>query len=63
VLAAAEAALLAAGFASVDYVTLVDAASLAPLQELGGRPARLLAAARFGGTRLIDNLPVRAPAD
>ncbi len=63
VLAAAEAALLAAGFASVDYVTLVDAASLAPLQELAGRPARLLAAARFGGTRLIDNLPVRAPAD
>jgi pantoate--beta-alanine ligase len=58
VLAEAEAALLAAGFASVDYVTLADAASLAPLDAAGERPARLFAAARIGGTRLIDNMAV-----
>jgi len=49
--------LLAAGFDSVDYVELRAAATLAPLAELD-RPARLLAAARIGITRLIDNLPV-----
>lgn len=48
----ARAALVAAGF-TVDYVELVDAASLeAPVVD---RPMRLLAAARIGGTRLIDN--------
>ncbi len=56
-LADAEAALLAGGFESVDYVALVDAETLAPVSALAG-PARLLAAARIGGTRLIDNLPV-----
>ena len=53
-----EAELLAAGFASIDYATLADAASLAPLEALGPAPARLLVAARIGGTRLIDNLAV-----
>jgi len=57
-LAALEAHLLQAGFASVDYATLADAASLAPLDSLGGAPARLLVAARIGGTRLIDNMAV-----
>lgn len=53
-----EAELLAAGFASIDYATLADAASLAPLEALGEAQARLLVAARIGGTRLIDNIAV-----
>jgi pantoate--beta-alanine ligase len=57
-LGALEAELLAAGFASIDYATLADAASLAPLDTLSPAPARLLVAARIGGTRLIDNLAV-----
>jgi len=57
-LAAARASLTAAGF-EIDYVTLVDAETLAE----GGdqtRPRRLLAAARMGATRLIDNVAVAA---
>ena len=50
-------ALLKAGFKSVDYVELVGAETLEPLAHLD-RPARLLAAARIGKARLIDNLPV-----
>ncbi|MFZ1742061.1 MAG: pantoate--beta-alanine ligase [Pontixanthobacter sp.] len=59
-LAALEDALLGAGFSSVDYADLADASSLQVLTELGSRPARLLVAARIGGTRLIDNMPVGA---
>jgi pantoate--beta-alanine ligase len=51
-------ALASSGFASVDYAELADAKSLDPLDTLGERPARLLVAARIGGTRLIDNMPV-----
>ena len=50
--------LIGAGFTSVDYATLADSASLAPLAALEGRTARLIVAARIGGTRLIDNMPV-----
>jgi pantoate--beta-alanine ligase len=46
--------LQAGGFA-VDYLELRGAADLAPLARLAG-PARLLAAARLGRTRLIDNI-------
>ena len=53
-----EAALLAAGFARVDYAALADSASLTPLTALGPAPARLLVAARIGSTRLIDNFAV-----
>jgi len=53
----ARARLEAAGFDSIDYVALHDAETLAPMAVLD-RPARLLAAARMGRTRLIDNLPV-----
>ena len=53
----AKARLEAAGFDPVDYVALHDAETLAPMAVLD-RPARLLAAARMGRTRLIDNLPV-----
>jgi pantoate--beta-alanine ligase len=57
-LAALEAHLLQAGFDSVDYATLADASSLVSLDALGDTPARLLVAARIGGTRLIDNMAV-----
>jgi len=49
--------LIDSGFDSVDYVALCDAETLKPLDRLD-RPARLLVAARLGGTRLIDNIPV-----
>ncbi len=52
---AATAALLKAGFAAVDYLALVDAATLAPLATLD-RPGRVLAAAKLGAVRLIDNV-------
>ncbi len=54
-LATAIAMLTRAGF-DPDYVTLVDAETLA--DPIRGRPARLLAAARLGTTRLIDNIAV-----
>lgn len=56
-LIAAKAKLFEAGFATVDYIELRDAETLAPLDRLD-RPARLLAAARIGKTRLIDNIAV-----
>jgi len=62
VLLALKQALTNGGFASVDYAELAAAESLEPLAALGSRPARLLVAARIGGTRLIDNLPVGARA-
>jgi pantoate--beta-alanine ligase len=53
----AEAAIVKGGFDSVDYVALADADSLERLSAFR-KPARLLAAARIGKTRLIDNLAV-----
>jgi len=50
-------ALLAAGFDSVDYVTVRDAQTLAPLTRVTGE-TRILAAATISGTRLIDNMAV-----
>jgi pantoate--beta-alanine ligase len=58
-LAALEGALLAGGFASVDYAVLADAVSLEPLEAKPDAPARLLVAARIGGTRLIDNMGLK----
>ncbi len=58
-LAAAIARLAEAGFGPIDYVALVDAATLEPIDRLTG-PARLIAAAKLGRTRLIDNLAVEA---
>jgi len=53
-----EDALLGAGFSQVDYAQLADATSLEPLEVLGSKDARLLVAAKIGGTRLIDNMAV-----
>ncbi len=43
--------------ASLDYVAIVDAASLAVVDPLAGE-LRILGAARFGKARLIDNVGV-----
>ena len=56
-LARVETVIVGEGFDSVDYVALADAVSLERLDAFR-KPARLLAAARIGKTRLIDNLPV-----
>jgi len=53
--AAGSQSLLKAGFASIDYLALVDAETLAPLAKLD-RPGRVLAAAKLGAVRLIDNV-------
>ena len=55
--AAARQELLDAGFDAVDYVECRAAADLAVLETLD-RPARVLATARLGPTRLLDNVPV-----
>lgn len=55
--AAAKAAILAAGFSSVEYFELRAERDLLPLQSLS-EPARLLTAANLGRVRLIDNIPV-----
>ena len=54
----AAAALLADGFASVDYVAVRDAESLAAVDDGTAAPLRILAAAWLGRTRLIDNMAV-----
>ena len=56
--AAAAAGISAAGFASVDYVAVRDAATLGPYIYSAGRPGRVLAAAWLGKTRLIDNVKI-----
>ena len=53
----AKQALVDAGFLKIDYLALVDAATLEPLGEAKGE-MRLIAAAVIGTTRLIDNLAV-----
>ena len=49
--------LVRAGFDRVDYVAVRDALTLEPV-ETPVRPARVLAAAWLGRTRLIDNVAV-----
>ncbi|OYU36655.1 pantoate--beta-alanine ligase [Novosphingobium sp. PASSN1] len=57
-LAVLRAKVLAAGFRSIDYADLRDAATLEDLAAFDGRPARLLVAAHMGKARLIDNVAV-----
>ena len=57
VLERARGQLREAGFDPIDYVALADAETLVPAGDLA-RPRRLLAAAKLGRTRLIDNVAV-----
>ena len=54
---AARAEVLAAGFEEVEYIELRSAAMLERVSTLDA-PARMLAAARIGGVRMIDNIAV-----
>lgn len=56
--AAAADALIAAGFDRIDYVAVRGAEDLTPFSGAVDAPARILAAAWLGKTRLIDNLAV-----
>jgi pantoate--beta-alanine ligase len=53
----AKQALVNAGFLKIDYLALVDAATLEPLEQPEGE-MRLIAAGSIGSTRLIDNIAV-----
>jgi pantoate--beta-alanine ligase len=53
--AVAAARIESAPLASVEYIQIVDAASLHPLPAID-RPAVMAVAVRFGQTRLIDNI-------
>jgi pantoate--beta-alanine ligase len=56
-LATAKQTLVDAGFLKIDYLALVDAATLEPIETAEGE-MRLIAAALIGATRLIDNIAV-----
>jgi pantoate--beta-alanine ligase len=53
----ARNAILKSGFDTVDYVAVRDAGTLAKIADIA-KPARILAAAKIGNTRLIDNMAV-----
>lgn len=53
----AGARLLTEGFDAVDYVAIVDSQTLQPITELQ-RSAVILAVARLGSTRLLDNIEI-----
>ena len=59
-LAAARAVLRAEPALAVDYAAVVDPGTFGPA---GPGPALLVAAAKAGGTRLIDNVPVVLAAE
>jgi pantoate--beta-alanine ligase len=54
-------AILEAAGAELEYLTLVDPLTMAPLDDLD-RDALAVLAARFGAVRLIDNLAVPLPS-
>ena len=43
----------------IDYVSLVDAEELTPLESIGDTPVLVAVAVAFGKTRLIDNRVIR----
>jgi pantoate--beta-alanine ligase len=59
-LAAGARELLQAGFRNVEYIEIRDSETLEPVTTIL-RPARVLAAAQLGKTRLIDNMPIDRP--
>ena len=59
-LSRAKQRLVDAGFVQIDYLALVDAETLEPVDSTSGKELRLIVAATIGTTRLIDNLPVPA---
>ena len=44
----------------MDYLEARHAETLAPVSSLADGPIRLLAAAKLGATRLIDNIAVQS---
>jgi pantoate--beta-alanine ligase len=62
VLSAAQEILRAQPALAVDYVAVVDPRTFTAVRPGHGGPALLVAAARAGGTRLIDNVPLVLPA-
>jgi pantoate--beta-alanine ligase len=61
VLASTQARLGSKGFV-MEYLMLVEPDTLRPWSKGQGSEARLLAAARLGDVRLLDNMPVRLPS-
>lgn len=57
IISTAQNFLIQNGITSIDYVEVVDAQSIEPL-DLVNRPARMCIAVRIGRTRLIDNIAV-----
>ena len=56
-IAEAHQTIRGAGFSRIDYIALVDATTLEPVEAPAGE-MRLIAAAMLGKTRLIDNIRV-----
>lgn len=50
--------LLGKGFTEIDYIEVRDSETLELIEKIGNKPARILAAARLGKIRLIDNIEV-----
>jgi pantoate--beta-alanine ligase len=63
VLASAKDVLRAEPALAVDYVAVVDPGTFGPVGPRQAGPALLVAAARAGGTRLIDNMALVLPAE
>jgi len=56
----ASTALIAAGFLAVDYVSIADKTTLRQLDTIANG-AQILAVARIGDVRLLDNMAIEAP--